>query len=148
MRLVTIPPDEIEELKALWDELNEHHLRESLHFKAWFRDYSFEKHLAMRVRGKESFAQAVEEGGAYVAFCLTTLDSIARGEIDSIFVREAHRGSGFGRLLMESALAWLKERKAVDVSISSAGGNEAVFGFYAKCGFYPSGHLLRAGDDQ
>jgi putative acetyltransferase len=144
--LVPIASADLSLLKPLWEELNEHHLRNSEHFKDWFRDYSFEKHVEMRLKGKELFAQAIEAGGSYVAFCLSTLGAISQGEIDSLYVREAFRGSGYGRALVESALAWLGERKAAAVTISAAGGNEEVFGFYAKFGFFPSGHVLRPGD--
>jgi putative acetyltransferase len=144
--IVAIKGADLAELKPLWEELNEHHLRNSEHFKDWFRDYSFEKHVDMRLKGKELFAQAIEAEGSYVAFCLSTVDAISHGEIDSLYVREAFRGSGYGRALVESALAWLGERKAAELSIATAGGNEEVFGFYAKFGFFPSGHVLRPGD--
>ena len=147
MRLVTIPSSELELLGPLWDELNEHHLRGSDHFKAWFRDYTFEKHVAMRIRGKDCLAQAVESDGRREAFCISTMDGISRGEIDSLYVREEYRRRGMGRLLVESSLSWFEERRAAEVTISTAGGNEEVFGFYAKFGFFPSCHTLRAGDE-
>jgi Acetyltransferases len=147
MTLIAIPSSEISLIRPLWEELNAHHLERSTHFKAWFSDYTFDKHLDMRIRGKELLAEAVEEEGAYRAFCISTIDSIGRGEIDSLYVRPERRGSGLGRLLVESALAWLGERRVSEVLISTAGGNEEVFGFYAKFGFYPSGHILRTEDE-
>lgn len=53
-----------------------------------------------------------------------TLIALPASDIDSLYVRP--------------------ERRVSEVLISTAGGNEEVFGFYAKFGFFPSGHILRA----
>ncbi len=38
---------------------------------------------------------------------------------------------------MEKALGWLKKSKPKNIIIKVSVGNEDVFGFYAKYGFYP-----------
>jgi ribosomal protein S18 acetylase RimI-like enzyme len=73
---------------------------------------------------------------------VTSLSQEKTGEIESIFIEEAYRTQGIGSTLVTCALAWLDENGSVRNRVPVADGNEAVFGFYKKFGFYPRMKML------
>jgi ribosomal protein S18 acetylase RimI-like enzyme len=77
----------------------------------------------------------------YVGYCVSSLlkektGGIA-GEIESIFVKEAYRSCGIGSALVSRALGWFDENGSTRNRVSVSEGNEAVWIFYKKFGFYP-----------
>ena len=64
--------------------------------------------------------------GQVIDYAVTTLSEVDAGEIDSIFVKEAYRGTGVENRLMKRALAWLDENRARTKTIVVATGNEHV----------------------
>ena len=99
----------LDEIKELWEELNQFHIEKSVDFKNHYKAFTF----AAR---KESIVRHIENGALLVAiaycnnlkigYCISSVvDGI--GEIDSIFVKTGYRKS------------------------------EEVFGFYSKYGFAP-----------
>jgi ribosomal protein S18 acetylase RimI-like enzyme len=53
-----------------------------------------------------------------------------------------YRKLGLGDQLMKHAMHWLDEQKASSRMVSVAEGNEDVFPFYQRYGFYPRKTLL------
>ena len=58
-----------------------------------------------------------------------------RGWVYYLAVDEAHRGRGFGKRMMHSAEAWLREKRAPKLQFMVREGNDAALNFYAKLGF-------------
>lgn len=58
-----------------------------------------------------------------------------RGWVYYLAVADAHRGSGFGRVLMQAAEAWLIGRGAVKLQLMVRETNTAVVGFYDRLGY-------------
>ncbi|MFD2371704.1 GNAT family N-acetyltransferase [Brevibacillus sp. GCM10020057] len=73
-----------------------------------------------------------------------------KAAIVSMYVREAHRGSGMAAGLMNAALAYLRELGDVDqVQLAVVASNPAAVRFYEKMGFAVYGlekRALKAGD--
>ena len=129
----------LDEIKELWEELNQFHIEKSVDFKNHYKAFTF----AAR---KESIVRHIENGALLVAiaycnnlkigYCISSVvDGI--GEIDSIFVKTGYRKSDVGHKLMEMSLDWIKTNAAKKIVVKISVGNEEVFGFYSKYGFAP-----------
>ncbi|MFR9201463.1 MAG: GNAT family N-acetyltransferase [Candidatus Gastranaerophilaceae bacterium] len=129
----------LDEIKELWEELNQFHIEKSVDFKNHYKAFTF----AAR---KESIVRHIENGALLVAiaycnnlkigYCISSVvDGI--GEIDSIFVKTGYRKSDVGHKLMEMSLDWIKTNAAKKIVVKVSVGNEEVFGFYSKYGFAP-----------
>ena len=127
-------------------ELNLHHHCVSPYFKEYYESLTFEDHkrvILQRALGGEVRVEfASDELGMLVGYCVSSIDKMLMGEVDSIYVCPKFRGEGVGRVLMERALAWLDELGAKKKIVSVAVGNEQAYGFYAKFGFLPRRSML------
>lgn len=65
------------------------------------------------------------------------------GEIVSIYLLPEHAGRGYGRPLMEAALAKLRENGCADVCLWALTQNVRAEGFYTHMGFARSGRTMR-----
>jgi ribosomal protein S18 acetylase RimI-like enzyme len=77
---------------------------------------------------------------------VSTISENKTGEVESIYVEKGHRRHGIGEKLMERALAWFDDHAVDRKVIAVAGGNEEVFPFYRKYGFYPRVTILTKGE--
>jgi GNAT superfamily N-acetyltransferase len=59
------------------------------------------------------------------------------GEIESIFVEAPYRSKGIGKALITRALAWMDSSGAIKKRVSVSDGNEGVWEFYRRFGFFP-----------
>ncbi|MDP4183107.1 MAG: GNAT family N-acetyltransferase [Bacillota bacterium] len=137
----------IDEIKELWEGLNEHHKRKSPYFKDHYTNFSFETRKSDFLRKAKSGALRVElaihkEAQKGIGYCVSSLDEENTGEVESIFISEDFRGLGIGEELMKRAFKWMDQAGAVKKVVTVASGNENAFGFYKKFGFYPRKVLL------
>ncbi|HEX2642580.1 MAG TPA: GNAT family N-acetyltransferase [Thermoanaerobaculia bacterium] len=63
------------------------------------------------------------------------LESEPSAEISGLVVDEAHRGQGIGRLLVEAALAWARERGYAGIRVRSNVVRADAHRFYEGLGF-------------
>lgn len=85
------------------------------------------------------------ENGLDVGYCISTIvetDFGRIGEIESVFVESNYRNRGIGRNLMKSALEWMDDRKVDRKILGVVEGNEGVYEFYRRFGFYPKSTKL------
>lgn len=132
-------------LKPLWEQLNAIHFTESGHFKDYYHALTFEKRcekfLALPAGDVHIDGLFPEKSTTPVGYCITTT-SKRTGEIDSLFVEERFRGSGYGAALIEHSIDWMKNKGCTRMIISVAGGHESVLGFYQRFNFYPRMTIL------
>ncbi|WP_236021534.1 ribosomal protein S18-alanine N-acetyltransferase [Geomesophilobacter sediminis] len=69
------------------------------------------------------------------------------GEILDVAVAESARGKGIGRLLVEHALSWCRERGAAVVLLEVRVGNDSAIELYRRMGFTESGIRKRYYED-
>lgn len=140
-------PELLDRISPLWEEIKKYHVEKSLHFSKDLNSKSFagrkkeliSKSKYLRVDIAHNLKKEIDIG-----YCITTIDNSNRGEIDSLFIEEAYRRKGIGKILTQEALSWLNDKGAVDNSIYVASGNEKVIEFYKSFGFYPRGiHLAQ-----
>jgi len=136
----------IDKIKPLWEELNQQHLSLSPYFKDYYLTLTFQDRkkaiLQRSLGGDVRVDLALDSSGKLIGYCVTSIDNLATGEIDSIFVNPQYRKQGIGRALMEKALEWLNSKGVKKKIVSVAVGNEQVYRFYSRFGFLPRRTLL------
>jgi ribosomal protein S18 acetylase RimI-like enzyme len=129
----------LDDVRELWEELNQYHLVKSPYFKYHFANFTFQAR-------KESLIESAEKGKLFtliayhesekVGYCIASVVNDI-GEVDSIYVKPEYRETGIGNTLMEKSLDWINSSYAKNIIIKVAVGNEEAFGFYSKYGFAP-----------
>jgi GNAT superfamily N-acetyltransferase len=133
---------EIELIRPLWEQLNEHHRIHAREFRQQYTEWNFDDRKVYFQKiarsGTLHLDLAYDPAAAkYVGYCISSLSTERTGEIESVFIRETYRSRGIGSVLMNRTLAWLELRGSVRNRVSVAAGNEAAFPFYRKFGFHP-----------
>ena len=135
----------IDRIKNLWEELISHLLRVSPYFKEYYQTLTFEDRkrvILQRTNGGEVRVDLAFGAGELVGYCVSSIDRLLTGEVDSIFVKTHFRGRGIGRTLIEKVVVWLDGVGAKKNIVSVTVGNEQVYGFYKRFGFLPRRTLL------
>ncbi len=133
-------------IAPVWLELRQMHRARSTHFKATLGSRSFDERreelLEKAAGGLMRVELARAEDGRVVGYCVSSLGPNMTGEVDSIFVTAAYRGTGIGTALMEGALRWMDGLGAKRKMVLAIVGNEEVHAFYARFGFLPRSVIL------
>ena len=135
---------DIGRIRPLWENLRSYHLARSPYFRSFYEGFTFEertrKFMDPGIRLRLEMAMNDEEPAAY---CIASIDGAGEGEIDSIFVGEAHRGRRIGERLVGNACGWFDEEKVLVKKVVVMYGNEEALEFYRKAGFYPAHCTLK-----
>ena len=131
-------------IKPLWEKLREHGRARSQHFA----DHQYEGRHTWPVIRNDLLEKARTGGlrielakdantGELIAYCVSSVSSDRQGRLEQIFIESDYRGHGVGDGLMQKALRWMNDMQAKTKSLVVGGGNEGVFTFYSRYGFYP-----------
>lgn len=126
-------------VKELWEELNYIHLKKSPYFQRFYGHNTFEarkKSILSSAQNGQIFINLAYDGSLLIGYCISSIVDES-GEVDSIFISADYRKKGIAGTLMGNALGWFEENNTKKLIIKVSVGNEEVFGFYAKYGFYP-----------
>ena len=137
----------MDKIKPLWEQLNSHHFCVSPHFKDYYQTLTFQdrkRAILLRAAGGEVRVDLAFDEEVLVGYCVSSIDKALTGEIDSIYVDVPYRMRGIGKVLMQSALAWLNSLGAKKNIVSVAVGNEQAYSFYARFGFLPRRNCLNS----
>lgn len=135
----------IEELKPLWENLNNFHMESSKHFKERFANFTFEerKNILLDSCKQVRIILAKDtENDKYIGYSVSTISLDGIGEFDSLYLDSGYRGHSIGEYLTEEGIKWLKDSNVKKVIIGVSAGNEGAFYFYEKYGFYPKVTIL------
>lgn len=136
----------LHEVGSLWEKLNEHHKNNSKHFKEKYSKFTFKDRkkglIKKSANGKLKVCMAKIEN-EIVGYCISSINDENVGEIESIYVEPKFRSFRIGDKLITSSLKWMDESKVSSKIIGVSAGNEKVFGFYERYGFYPSVTILK-----
>ena len=96
----------LDRIQPLWGELRTHHAAVSVYFGPQLAEVPFAKRSQNLRRKAARGALRVELAfhaatGEPVAYLTASLDEEQKGEIDSIYIAEAHRGRGLADRLMK-----------------------------------------------
>lgn len=137
----------IDMIAPLWRKLNEHHRVRSVNFKEHFNRMSWEKRKPELLEKSKNGAMLIDmaqdkKSGKFIGYCVSTVDAKKHGELESIFIEAEYRKCGIGEHFIKNAISWMDGKRANVKTIAVAAGNEEVFGFYRKYGFYPRATVL------
>lgn len=137
----------LDEIRVLWEALNQCMYERSTYFKQHFADMNFQKRKAELLEkaayGLLHVELAVDEATSKaVGYLVSSLDSKKQAQLNQ-FVSEKYRGIGIGDALMRKALAWMDQNGAETKVLEVTVGNEQAYGFYGRYGFLPRQTLLK-----
>lgn len=138
----------LDEVEPLWIGLREHHKVRSEHFRNEFENISFDirkKMLEDKAYEGSVLVEVAEDSdtGKAVAYCISSVNRLKQGELESIFVEAEYRGRGIGDRLIKRSIDWMDEAGAYAKVIAVVTGNEKALGFYARYGFLPRQYILK-----
>jgi len=134
-------------IKTLWQKLNELHEELSKRNVAHFHEMTFERRKEDLLKKSAGGNLRIDltrdtETKELIGYCVTTINTDSHGEIESIYIEPDYRRNGIGDTLMKKSLKWLEEKAVSRKILVVAAGNEEVFDFYSRYGFYPRATIL------
>ena len=146
VRYEVLCEDGLDLIEPLWLELRQMHRARSVHFKGVLGSKTYAQRrdelLEKAGWGLIRVELARDEQGRALGYCVTTIDNLMTGEVDSLYVTSMARGMGIGTRLMQGALAWMEAMGVKRRVLTAIVGNEEVHSFYARFGFRPKCVLL------
>ena len=73
-----------------------------------------------------------------IGFCITSLSRDNIGEVEALYIKDKYQGNNLGTKLLERSFQWMEKHNVLEQKLIVAAGNEQVFSFYKKFGFYHS----------
>ena len=127
-------------IEPLWQELTLLHSKKSQYFKEDYKAFQFETRkrdlIEKSKRGSLKVFLCLDDQNRICGYSISSLQDY-EGEIDSIYIKEKSRRKGIGSDLMSECIKWFKENSVKRIKVGVAFGNEEVFPFYEKFGFFP-----------
>jgi GNAT superfamily N-acetyltransferase len=149
IEFLDIPKAKIACIRNLWEKLNELHYEDSVYFEDHFASLAFEKRIEplARIDDADLKITVVKDGPRHLGYCVSSIDA-DRGEIESLYLDDELRGRGLGRRLVESHVAWMKERGCRLIGADVSFGHDSATGFYHAMGFYERQTRFELKDDR
>jgi len=138
-------------IAPLWEKLNEHHIAISTYFSNAFSKFSFQRRktgLLRKTQDKDIRIDIAKDNDTdqIIGYCLNTIiqNDFGKkvGEIESIYIEPDYRNTGIGAELVKKALDWMDNEGVHNKILGVAVGNERVFSFYQRLGFFPKSTKL------
>ncbi len=142
MEIIQLSLNEIGAVRPLWQLLNATHFHHSNHWKSHFKNLTFQKRIEALQQADEVTVFVVRQEDLIIGYCIASIKGKI-GEIDSLFIKESHRGSELGKLLMTRCKQWFEDQAIQELKVEVAEGNEAVLPFYEMFGFKKYMTILR-----
>lgn len=137
----------LDEVRILWEELIQDHRAKSKHFASSYENRTFDNRKAGLTEKAKNGVLRIDlvkdpDTDRTVGYCICSVSQEKIGELDSIYIVPEYRELGIGDCLMRRALNWMDSHYAEKKVIRVAEGNEQVFSFYSRHGFYPKTIIL------
>jgi ribosomal protein S18 acetylase RimI-like enzyme len=138
---------DIDIIAPLWQKLLDFHISLSEHFAEHFHQRTWLARKAELMnkskRGHLRIDIAIDtDTRENIGYCISTVSKVGHGELDSIYIESEYRKCGVGDRLMKRALTWMDEKHARTKILIVGAGNEQVFSFYSRYGFFPRSIVL------
>lgn len=82
-----------------------------------------------------SYIKVLAVDNEKIGIIMAAIDNDNIGFIYSIYVKDDHRKKGYGTLLMNQALSFLKSKKTTKILLNVGSDNESAISLYKKIGF-------------
>ncbi len=134
LRIETLPIEQIDLIKPLWENLRNYLQERSTHFTNHMKRLSFEKRKAGLLQKDALHLLLAKNDSTPVGYCISAIED-SEGMIESLFVSSDFRKCRIGEMLIGDSLKWLEGHGVQSVSLNVSEGNEQVMDFYRKWGF-------------
>jgi diamine N-acetyltransferase len=140
---------ELDSISFLWEKLREHHrvrwpYKDDVTYPIITWEMRKKDLLEKTSKGHLHIDSARDsKTGKLIGYCVSSVNEDRQGEIESIFVESDYRRCGIGDNFMKKALKWMDDISVSKRIIGVGAGNEEVFPFYARYGFFPGVTILR-----
>jgi ribosomal protein S18 acetylase RimI-like enzyme len=143
IEFIILDQNGLDKVKSLWEGLRDHHFEKSDNFKERYKEMTFNSRKAGLLKkiehGKMRIDLAIHpETKEPVGYCINTIVYMPdpEGEIESLFVHPDYRKNRIAEKLINFPNEWFDSNNIVTRKVVVAAGNEEVFPFYKKFGFY------------
>lgn len=136
-------------VELLWKKLRQHHKERSTYFGKEINQMQWEERKARlqeKIKPGAILVQTAKDNGRLIGYCISSVTGDKKGELESIYVEKEYREHHIGDHFMKKAMVWMDKQGTKQRIIGVAEGNEEVFGFYEKYGFYLRSHILQQAD--
>lgn len=143
MTMREIRQSEIAKLSACLAALADHHNAISVNFKGCYPARPIADTLASfaaQLADGTSKIVVIENAETVIGFCKLDMHN-GIGNLDYLVVLPDYRGCGYGRMLMDWAMAQFRIHHIERIEVRVVDGNPAVH-FYEKYGFAMKSHIL------
>jgi ribosomal protein S18 acetylase RimI-like enzyme len=140
-----IEKDSIDLIEPLWVLLNDMHKEfdrktgQPVRTTVW----SERRRQLLDKSGNKTSIELLYENGELAGYCYSTISEVGTGEIESLFVDEKIRCKGYGKLFVESALAFFERNNAAGIMIWVHPANTRAASFYRRFGFEGGPYMKR-----
>lgn len=113
---IELKKNQIDEIKPLWEELNNQHGDLSTHFPERYDKFSFKDRKKDILKKSENRTLKIDiakdkNTKSYIGYCISSISDELIGEIDSIYLEEKYRSYDIGNEFMErSLIGWIKKK--------------------------------------
>ncbi|MHB8165015.1 MAG: GNAT family N-acetyltransferase [Methanoregula sp.] len=144
---ITTDENDLEIIRHLWVQLNEHHHERASHFRPHYEQMTFDDRKTffetIASTGLLRLDLARDPGTArIIGYCVSSISSENNGEIESVFVEPDYRRHDIGSDFISRAIAWMDYKDVKRKRVSIGDGNEETWQFYRKFGLYPRMTIL------
>jgi ribosomal protein S18 acetylase RimI-like enzyme len=146
--LLTGGPELVDRIEPLWWQLRQHHADLPTIWRATILDSSFDsRRTRLQVKAPQEILVVIASSGDNdVGYCVSSINNEV-GEVESIFVAEAHRRHGVGHSMMLRTMDWFNEKTVNTIVVDILDGNDAAQAFYAAYGFHRRAVRLQKTND-
>ena len=135
LNIVSLPRTELDQIRDMWESLKSLHVGlDHLHPQA-VRKAEFEARKEEFLSRPQLLIEVAQCNESLVGYCVSYVDDRGEGEVDSIFVEPAYRGSGLGKRFVSRAFAWMDGLDVKTRRVAVLAGNESAVRFYQEIGF-------------
>ena len=138
----------LDDIRPLWEKLNDLHAEKSPHFAEVFAKTNFLKRKVelenKAITGRLLVILAIAKADECVAYCVCSVGNESSdygtdkvGEIDSMFILAPYRRQGIGRKFVNRCMEWFAKNEAGKIIVFVGVGNEEVLEFYKAFGLLP-----------
>jgi ribosomal protein S18 acetylase RimI-like enzyme len=147
--ITDITKSELMQIKSLWEKLNKIHLDESIYFKDHYQTFTFENRIKsfMQLKDENIKITIITKEDDIYGYCISSIHE-TKSEIESLYISEAIRKKGYGKILVKQHIEWMKENKCKKIIVTVSYGHDSVLEFYHKMGFYERLIELEYKDEQ
>ena len=139
--------EHLDTVASLWMKNARHNATVSTHFPHSKNDVSFEaRRSSLKGQAKSGKLRVhlakLPDWGRCVGYCISTVNETGVGQVESLFVEEAHRCQGIGTELLGRIVDWMDQNGAETKRAYVVVGNERVLNLYRRFGFLPNAIVL------